>query len=221
MRNQSTDVINLSHIEQSKKMRVLGIIGFNILKEYEIFIDLYLNQITLSKTDDEGEKLDKREWLETVETVIPFKLYNHSIILEPEIEHKSFKFALDTGSEFNQISKRVVRKFPSAFKPERRIFLSGASGKKVEVMVGKHYGMHLDNIQLDGMQTMMVNLTYAYEAFGTRVDGVLGFEFFNQNRTIINYTKKELYIVKNPNSLEWWFVIDEKLKMKNVNKWKR
>jgi len=200
MKNKSSDVIDLSHIEKSKKMRVLGIIGFNVLKDYEIFIDLYLNQITLSKTDDNGDRLDQREFLETIEHVVPFKLYHHSIILYPKIEDKSFKFALDSGSEFNQISKRVVRKFPKAFKPERRIFLSGASGKKAEVLVGKHYGMRLDSIQLDGMQTMMTSLAYAYEAFGTPIDGVLGYEFFNQNRTIINYTKQKLYIVKQAES---------------------
>ena len=38
--NVKSDVIDLSHIETAKKMNLLGIIGFNILKDYEVFIDL-------------------------------------------------------------------------------------------------------------------------------------------------------------------------------------
>ena len=51
LKNKTSDVIDLSHIEKIKKIKLLGIIGFNTLKDYEIFIDLYLNQITLTKLD--------------------------------------------------------------------------------------------------------------------------------------------------------------------------
>jgi len=33
-----SDVINLSHIEKSKKIKILGVIGYSILKDYEIFV---------------------------------------------------------------------------------------------------------------------------------------------------------------------------------------
>lgn len=198
MRNKSSDVIDLSHIENSKKMKVLGIIGFNILKDYEIFIDLYLNQITLTKTDKEGNLMDDKVYLETIDREIPFQLKKHSIIINPTIQDKTYKFVLDTGSELNQINKRIVKKSPQSFKPQRRLKLSGASGRKIEVMVGELNGLSLDSLKLKGMQTILTNLNYAYEAFGTRIDGVLGYEFFLDHRTIINYKKEMLYVVKHP-----------------------
>jgi hypothetical protein len=36
------------------------------------------------------------------------------------------------------------------------------------------------------------------EAFGTSLDGVLGYEFFKQKRTIINYQKQKLYFINYP-----------------------
>ena len=36
------------------------------------------------------------------------------------------------------------------------------------------------------------------EAFGTNLDGILGYEFFAQKRTIINYQKEKLYFINYP-----------------------
>ena len=75
----------------------------------------------------------------------------------------------------------------------------GASGKKIEVMAGKLYRVKLtDNIYFAPMETLLTNLNQLNEAFGTSLDGVLGYEFFRQQRTIINYKKEKLYFVKYP-----------------------
>ena len=55
-----------------------------------------------------------------------------------------------------------------------------------------------DSIYFGPMKTVLTNLRKMNAAFGTRLDGVLGFEFFAQKRTIINYRKKKLYFIKSP-----------------------
>ena len=71
--NILADVIDLSHIEKSKKMELFGIIGYSVLKDYEVFIDFYLKQITLFKTDAEGNRTDRHILLEEIADSIPFK----------------------------------------------------------------------------------------------------------------------------------------------------
>ncbi|MFD0988547.1 pepsin/retropepsin-like aspartic protease family protein [Mariniflexile jejuense] len=197
--NKASHVINLSHIETNKKIKILGIIGYNILKDYELFIDLYLNQITLTKTDATGNTLDKHVYLEKIIDSLDFKLKNHTIIVNATINDQKLLFGLDTAAEFNQINKSINKKALKYFKPTKRLVLTGASNKKIEVLAGKLYRVKLsESVYFGPMNTVLINLNKMNEAFGTELDGILGYEFFAQKRTIINYKKEKLYFIDYP-----------------------
>ncbi|NAS30831.1 hypothetical protein GTQ40_07605 [Flavobacteriaceae bacterium R38] len=195
----NSDIIDLSHIEKSKKINLLGIIGYNILKGYEVFIDLYLKQITLTKIDKKGRKLDSRVYLEKINDSLDFKLVKHTIVLNGFIGGQKVKFGLDSGAEFNQINKSVNRKVLKYFTPEKKLDMMGMGNKKIEVLVGKLRRVKLsETVYVGPMNTILTNLRKMNEAYGIALDGVLGYEFLKYKRTIINYKKKKLYFVENP-----------------------
>lgn len=199
IQNKFSDVIDLSQIEISKKMHLLGIIGYDILKDYEIFVDMYLNQITLSKVNAKGGKLDNSVYLEKIIDSVDFKLKKHTIVIKANVNGEQLKFGLDTAAEYNQLNTNTTEEALKQFFPKRRIQLVGASGQKIEVLAGKLYRVKLtESIYFGPMQTILTNLNQMNKAFGTKLDGVLGYEFFRQQRTIINYKKEKLYFVKNP-----------------------
>ena len=195
----NADVIDLSHIEKTKKMNLLGIIGYQIFKDFEIFIDLHLNQITFSKLDIEGNLLSDKVYAEKISDSIEFTLQKHTIVVNTMIGEETFKFALDTAAEFNQINKNSNHRVLKHFYPNQTLNLSGASGSKKEVLAGNLYRVRLSNSIFFGpMKTVVADLNNLKEAFGTKIDGVLGFEFFKQKRTIINYKKQKLYFIDYP-----------------------
>ena len=199
LKNKTSDVIDLSHIERNKKMKLLGIIGFNILKDYEIFIDLYLNQITLTKIDRFGNKLDKDVYLEKIVDSVDFTLKKHTIILNSTIGNQKVKFGLDSGAEFNQINKRIHKSVLKNFFPNKRIVLIGASNNKIEVLAGKLHRVKLsETVYFGPMNTVLTNLNKMNTAYGTKLDGILGYDFFKQKRAIINYKKEKIYFINYP-----------------------
>lgn len=115
------------------------------------------------------------------------------------INDQKLVFGLDTAAEFNQINKSTNKKALKYFKPTKRLLLTGASNKKVEVLAGKLHRVKLSEaIYFGPMYTILTNLSKMNEAFGTELDGILGYEFFAQKRTIINYQKKKLYFINYP-----------------------
>ncbi|WP_179020251.1 aspartyl protease family protein [Winogradskyella forsetii] len=199
LENLNADVIDLSHIEKIKKIEVLGIIGYSILKEFEVFIDMHLNQITLTKIDKNGELLSDKVYAETINDSIDFELKRHTIIIDAQIGNHIVKFGLDTGAEYNQLNKNLDSEILDYFYPSKELKLTGASGKQVKVMAGKLYRVKLnDSIYFGPMKTVLTNLRQMNSAFSTHLDGILGFEFFAQQRTIINYKKQKLYFIKFP-----------------------
>jgi hypothetical protein len=199
LKNQNTDVINLSHIEKSKKIKLLGIIGYSVLRDYEVFVDLHLNQITLTKTDKSGEKLSNEEYLEKIVDSVSFQLKKHTIVLNAFVNKEKVTFGLDTGAEFNQINSKIGKKVLKHFYPKRRIQLTGASSKQIEVIYGNLHRVKLnDKTYFGPMKTILTNLNNMNKAFGTKLDGILGHDFFAQKRVIINYKKEKLYFIKYP-----------------------
>jgi len=199
LKNKISDVINLSHIEESKKIEVLGIIGFSILKDYEIFVDLYLNQITLTKTDKKGNKLYDKVYAEKIADSINFNLKNHMIVLQGQVMDENVSLGFDTAAEINLINKNAKRKVLKHFQPSERLNLRGASGKTIEIMAGNLYRVKLsETVYVGPMKTMLTNLNKMNTAFGTRLDGIIGYEFLKYKRTIINYKKEKLYFINYP-----------------------
>ncbi|WP_179346533.1 hypothetical protein [Winogradskyella ursingii] len=195
----NADILDLSHIEKTKKINLLGIIGYSILKDFEVFIDMHLRQITLTKTDKYGERLSQKVYAETITDSVEFKLKRHTIILNAYVENKPVQFGLDTAAEYNQLNKNIDSEILKYFYPGNPLKLTGASGKQKQVLAGKLFRVKLnDSIYFGPMKTVLTNLKQMNNAFGTHLDGILGFEFFAQKRTIINYKKRILYFIDNP-----------------------
>ncbi|TYA78682.1 pepsin/retropepsin-like aspartic protease family protein [Seonamhaeicola marinus] len=199
LENKASDVINLSHIEKTKKVKILGIIGYSILKDYEVFVDMHLNQITLTKVDAFGNKLDDKVYLEKIVDSLNFDLKNHTIVVNGTINNKKVRLGIDTAAEFNQINKRIHKDALKYFIPKKRLILRDAGNRKTEVLAGKLHRVKLsETIYFGPMYTVLTNLVRMNEVFGTDLDGILGYEFFAQKRTIINYKKGKLYFIDYP-----------------------
>ncbi len=197
IKNKNSQIIDFSHLEKSKKMQVLGIIGYEILKDYEVFIDFQLKQITLFKTDQNGNRIDKHLLLEKITDSIDIKVKKHTIVLKCSVNGEKLNFGLDTGAEINLLSKSVPKRVLKKFRPLRRIKMIGMYNKKIEVLAGKLYDLRLkDKLHCSVMRTIVGNLNSMRHAYGMKLDRVLGYDFFAMRRLIINYKKKKLYFIK-------------------------
>lgn len=197
----AADIIDLSHIEKSKKAEFFGIIGYKVLKDYEVFIDFYLKQITLSKTDKEGNRVDKHLLLEKITDSLSFRQKKHTIVLNAFINGEKVNFGLDSGAEINHLNNTVSKNILKKFVVLERIKVIGAGKRKKEAFAGKLYGVKLSNTIYNGvMRTILANLREMNNAYGTHLDGILGYEFLVNRRTIINYKKKKLYFIPYPNT---------------------
>lgn len=195
--NVKSHILDLSHIERSKKMQLYGIIGYNVLKDYEIFIDFYLKQITLSKIDNDGNKIDDLPYLEKITDTLNFTLRKHTVVLNSYVNHQKLKFGLDTGAEMNLLDKSVSKKVMKYFKTPKQMVVVGAGKQKSEVLAGKLHKVKLSNTVYCGpMKTIVTNMKTMNIAYGAKLDGILGYEFIATRRMILNYKKKQLYFIR-------------------------
>ena len=197
--NHLADMIDLSHIEEDKKQKILGIIGQKVLYDFEIYIDFFLKQVTLFRTKSNGDRIDDHLFTDIATGTIPFSLEGHSIILNTRVNEIPLRMVLDTGSEINFLDSGIPEKALQNFRSIKKISFRGIENQKAEALAGKLYGLRLESDHPIGiMRTILADLDGMSKAFGTSVDGVLGFEFIGMQRLLINYKKKAVIFVKSP-----------------------
>lgn len=190
------DVIDLSHIEGKKNQKLYGLIGYEVLKDFEVLIDFQSKLITLTRLGRDGHRIDKEAFDEVPEDTLQFDLIGHIIVLDAKVADKSVQFSLDTGAELNLLDFKAYKGLVDYFKILKRVNLSGTGKESLEVLAGKLYKVKLGAIYCSGMRTLITNLDDINKSFRVKINGVLGYEFLFNRRTLINYKHKKLYFLK-------------------------
>lgn len=185
----------LGHIENRSSIKVLGLLGVAIFKEFSMTIDLQQNVLILKKLDKKGNELSKLETPTTTKTMkIPIKIVNNTIMLQGVVAGKKLNLCLDSGAETNVLNGNVADKVLKKFTLARRSVLLGTGGSKVEVLVGRLDDFTIGTMNLSNLPTVISNLEEFGDASEQQIDGMIGFEFLNKGIICINFRKKELTV---------------------------
>jgi hypothetical protein len=195
----SADVIDLSHIENAKKTDVVGIIGYEVFKDFQVLFDYQSGMLLLARTDKKGELLEAiQAWEYEPTGDFPIDVEGHIAMLSLRFGPKTAKsFALDSGAEQNLLSNATGTRFlKNNFEIRKRVKLVGAGRESLELLSGVLNNARVDSIQLTPMVTLLTDLSQINSIYQTDVDGVLGYEFFVQKPFSINYKKRRLTFYK-------------------------
>lgn len=190
------DLVDLSHIERAKRMRLLGLIGYEAFADYEILFDYEAGLIVMIRTDARGNRLEELsnvEYYQVGHTDIDVSGHVAMAWLAFGETKKPRRFALDSGAEQNLLSSGMGGKFLKPnFEVTRRVKLRGAGSQSIEVLSGLLKNAHIDTFSFKPMSTLMTNLHQINSVYQTYVEGVLGYEFLSQRPMSINYRRKRL-----------------------------
>lgn len=193
--NLRAHIVDLSHIETKKNIRLHGILGYQVFKEFEILIDYPSKIITLSRLGKSGDPVENRgTWEQKVDS-LHFFLDHHMIVFNGEISGKKLRFMLDTGAEVNLLDRLVGRRVLKNFKILRRMNLTGVGKNEVEVLAGLLTGFRCSLQEPKEMHTLLTSLDGINVAFRSSIQGVLGYEFLFDKRILINYKKEKLFFL--------------------------
>ena len=192
--NVNADVADLAHIENRRGVKVLGLFGLNMIDNFEVIFDAFNNQLQLNRIDKNGNCLNqetkgiKFDLSQKIET-------SHNIMLvKGLVGEKPLNFCLDTGAETNVVSSDVSKKVMSTIEITRRSNVTGSGSAATEVLYGIMKDFLFGNQQLATMETIVTNMDAVSEAYGCKIDGLLGYDFWGKGVYRINIKKEEISI---------------------------
>ncbi len=194
-RDVNADVVNLSSIELKKDIKILGLIGYDLLKDFEIMFNYRGRFISLSRVDGKGNVIDPMPFILDKKDSLPFTLGNFIPVIDVTVNGVKKKFGIDSGAEINLLDLKRSKDIMTQFNPIRTIRLSGSDGKESEVLAGRLYRVAILEIyRCATMATVLMSMENLNRIYKTNLDGILGFEFLSPWLFSINYKKQKLYL---------------------------
>ena len=192
--NLRADLTDLGHIENKRNVKILGLIGFNMMKNLEIVIDAKNSELRLYKIDDSGNRTGKAKKQFLSDHNQEFYDKSDILFLKADIAGKPLNFCFDTGAETNVLSSYTNKKVLNTLTITRRKVLKGAGAAGSEVLFGRMNEFTIGNRKITGMETIVTNLNALSEAYGKTIDGMLGCSFMEKGIICINFVKKQFSI---------------------------
>jgi hypothetical protein len=192
------DMVNLGHIETSKGVRILGLLGIQLFRQFEIIIDYEKNLIHLHLISKKEAKTYKSELLKDSAdySVIPFDITDNKIITKLEIAGKQLRFIIDCGAETNLLDSRLPDRIFENVVFGRRVKITGSSDKKIEAMYGDLSNMKIGNLTINSLPVLITNLEKTCLSYISCTDGILGFDFLSLHKIGFNFVNRKMYIWK-------------------------
>lgn len=184
---QNADIVDLSHIERKRNVKILGLLGVSLFKGLEIEIDLKKHLLTVHKTSKEDNEHDLLQGI-----TMPFK-YNGSLIeIEGHINDKSYRIAFDTGAETLLIDERLLSRDNIPTKILSSNQLLSTDGSRSDIVIRQlekiNVGLNLNEVN------MVARDLHKLRSFGLHVDGLIGYDLLAAGVISINFSTRHIHI---------------------------
>ncbi|MCB0738365.1 MAG: retropepsin-like domain-containing protein [Bacteroidetes bacterium] len=127
--NIEAQILDLNHLSKAKGVKVLGLLGVELFKDYVLTIDYNNRKLYCQETDFKGNVIDSLPVKYQLVQEGQMLLLNNRVYAFFMIGNELLTTLIDTGAELCVISNKHFRKWRSHFDVLRKIQVIDVSGK--------------------------------------------------------------------------------------------
>ena len=179
----------LARIGKAVGASIEGDVGHGFLKDFRLTIDYDRSRVTLARPENPSGGASAAGG-------VPFRLADEEkplVLVAVRLgEQGPFQFALDTGASMTVVSPEVARGLGAGDRRPAKMLggggrVAGLSGAVARVRVGEQDGREVGVV----IGPFLGPLS---EVVGTRLDGILGYNFLRRFRVTIDYPARHLVL---------------------------
>lgn len=182
--------LDIHHLEEFSNVNIKGIIGYDILKEVELYVDYSNAQLLLLQPGK-----NNLHCVATPILAVPFKLEDHLPVIQVKIGSQILRLGLDTGSGINLLSAQ----FEYLLKAHLLEAMHQETVQSIDQSSAQLQNSWIDNTQVADcsfgkMKYAFADLSSLKTGKAWEIDGVLGYPFFSRLKWSIDYANQMFYI---------------------------
>lgn len=183
-------VLNVHHLETACGMDLMGLIGFEVLRNYELLFDFPNHKIKAFKSGSATYASSHAP-----KTTFSFILCGHVPVFAAKVGDKRAFLGLDSGAEVNLLNAKYFDKIsPTNLTNVQSELLTGLDNLTKNVMAADVKMTRVKGEQLPGMRYVFADLSNLRNQLDTPIDGLLGVPFFENRVISIDYGQKKIRI---------------------------
>jgi hypothetical protein len=180
---------DIHHLEQSTNRTIQGMIGYDLLKNYEVFVNYPDRQLLLlppakNKLHIAAEPL----------ATLPFELQDHLPVITVQVDGHTLRLGLDTGAGANLLDASYASILETQAAAEETITAMDRKSQTLERILLP--ATEVGAVQLPYLPYLLADLSHLRAATTLRMDGLLGYPFFSRVKCSIDYVNRKVHI--------WW-----------------
>jgi hypothetical protein len=192
------NLVNLGHIENSKGVKVFGLLGMKLFRQFEMIIDYDRNLIHLHRIGKKEQKSYRHEMLRDTSAYKTYTvdIYNDKVLARTELSGRKLRLLIDFAAETNVLDSRLPDNIFENIAISRRVILNGIGGQRVEALYGDLSNMKLGDDLIRALPVLVTNLSNTCLSYEFCIDGILGFDFLSLHKIGFNFVNRKMYIWK-------------------------
>lgn len=176
MKKVEAITLDMDHLEQVHQSPIKGMIGYDLLKDYLVFLDYSRQQLIISTNGALPLKPT---------AILPFELDGHLPVLTVVVNGQALRLGLDTGAAANLLDAKW-----------RHLFPYSTSGTVSDVQGLDQSVQRVPEVALSGMEVqqhtfdgtfLLMPLDHVQTTSGQPLDGLLGYPFLSGYHVAIDY----------------------------------
>ncbi|WP_367388917.1 pepsin/retropepsin-like aspartic protease family protein [Lewinella sp. LCG006] len=186
LRNLEAITLDLSHLDKLHNGSVVGMIGYELLKNNTLFIDYQRSQLLLLKNR-------MNVALAAPSARIPFELYDHLPVIEVVIGGKTLRLGIDTGAATNLLDRNCAHHLSDFLQHGAAEEIQGLDQGVQQVAAARLNGMKASGFDFSG-KFLLLDLSHLEMDELHPLDGLLGYQFLSNYRVAIDYPNQEILL---------------------------
>ena len=184
--NMMAMAMNISHLEYTANQEIMGIIGAEVLQQFEVMFD-FRNQVVLLYDQ-------KHNWIHeqhAPQFSLPFELEQGLPVVRATIGDNTYQLGLDIGGRYNLMREELLPELPKdllgRIRHQQMLDFANMPDYFDKAPVS---GMKIGNRDFETTDFVFATLK---KGLSCEIDGILGLDFIGRYRFAINYQTKRIY----------------------------
>ncbi len=190
---QSFDTVSmdLSHLEAELGIKFVGLISKAELEPFETYFDYSNKKLKLYKLKDSGE-LEEPDKLSGWVSEVKLTVMGHIACLKAKVGKKQMTMGLDTGAQACLLDDDFLAKYEKELKNVQTDTLRGADLNMITVKTGDIAMTTVNKLSFPDLTYAFSDISEINNAYGLKINGILGYPFLSKQPVSINYRMKTL-----------------------------
>lgn len=182
--------LDISHLEESFDREIAGLIGFDVLADFELLFDYEKREVQILNARKNSLHKNNHPLKK-----ISFQKQGHLPVIQAKIGEKTYRFGIDTGAEVNLMDKNILENLDkniATFLADESI--QGLENTTLSVPAVSVNNTVVQSNDFPDMKYLFVDFSAVNQNQEAKIDGLLGFPFLEKTKVSINYKKQKIYI---------------------------